>query len=40
MIKLVNPECDARRKGSIIIAIKDMKIIKEVKMDHNRNVKS
>ena len=40
MIKLVNPECDARRKGKIVIAIKDKKVIIKVEMGHNKNSKS
>ena len=40
MIKLVNPECDVRRKGKIVIVIKDKKIIIKVEMGHNRNNKS
>ena len=40
MIKLVNAECDARRKGKIVIVIKDRKVIIKVEMGHNRNNKS
>ena len=36
MIKLVNPECDARIKGKIVIAIKDKMVIKLVEMAHNK----